>query len=75
MVADPEKTRDWWPSLDNMRLDRSAVIVLNTNIYNPPKLVGRLWNECEWFFFFFLSEIVIVFGVEMQTRKKIPSRR
>lgn len=37
--------QEWWPTLDNMRLDRTVVMVLNTDIDNPPKVVSRLWNE------------------------------
>lgn len=40
-------SRDWRPALDDMCLDRTAVVVLNTSIENPPMLVRRLWNECE----------------------------
>lgn len=39
------KTRDWCPTLDNMPMANTAVIVLNTDVQNPPKLVRRLWNE------------------------------
>lgn len=41
------KVYDWWPTLDAMSLERTVVIVLNTDIENPPKLVNRLWNECK----------------------------
>lgn len=41
-------SRDWRPALDDMCLDRTAVVVLNTGIENPPMLVRRLWNECEF---------------------------
>lgn len=50
MHADPN-VRDWWPTLNDMRLEHTAVVVLNTDIDNPPKLVRRLWNEGESLFF------------------------
>ncbi|KAL5245503.1 hypothetical protein ACI65C_012913 [Semiaphis heraclei] len=45
MISDPPKTRDWWPALEDFRLTDTAVIVLNTSIENPPKLVRHLWNK------------------------------
>ncbi|KAE9544685.1 hypothetical protein AGLY_000227 [Aphis glycines] len=45
MISDPPKSRDWWPDLEDLRLSNTAVVVLNTSIENPPKLVRHLWNN------------------------------
>ncbi|XP_026811789.1 thiamin pyrophosphokinase 1-like isoform X1 [Rhopalosiphum maidis] len=45
MISDPPKTRDWWPDLEDLKLSNTAVVVLNTSIENPPKLVRHLWNN------------------------------
>jgi hypothetical protein len=47
MISDPPKARDWWPDLEDLKLSNTAVVVLNTSIENPPKLVRHLWNNCE----------------------------
>ncbi|XP_016656225.1 thiamin pyrophosphokinase 1 isoform X1 [Acyrthosiphon pisum] len=45
MISDPPKSRDWWPALEDLRLKDTAVVILNTSIENPPKLVRHLWNN------------------------------